>query len=190
MTCIVGLVYKGSVYIGGDSAGTSGTDIKIRLDPKVFIIQKRFIIGFTSSFRMGQLLNFSFKPTLQMKAQSDYEYMCSDFISAVRKCFNDGGFMEKDKTDGNRDEGGNFLVGYRGVLYEIGEDFQVGINEEPYCSVGCAEDYAHGSLYTTAMLRMSPKRRITLALEVATHFSTAVRPPFIILRLPHPTKKH
>lgn len=188
MTCIVGLVHKGTVYMGGDSAATGGTDIKVRLDPKVFIVKEKFIIGFTSSFRMGQLLRFSLKPVLHLNGLSDYAYMCTGFIDSVRKCFKDGGYMGKDKSDSEREEGGGFLVGYRGVLYEIEQDFQVGINKEPYCSVGCGEDYAHGSLFTTAKLGMSPRKRIITALETATHFSAAVRPPFILLELP-PAKK-
>lgn len=188
MTCIVGWVHKGTIYMGGDSAAVGGMDIKVRLEPKVFIVNNSFIIGFTGSIRMGQLLRFSLKPGMQRKSQTDYEYMCTDFINTVRKCFTAGGFMGKDKEDGEREEGGSFLVGYHGVLYEIASDFQVGINSEPYCSLGCGEDYAHGSLFTTAKLNLSPQEKITYALETATHFSTGVRPPFIILQLP-PSKK-
>jgi hypothetical protein len=36
MTCIVGLVDKGDVYIGGDSAGVAGLSLSIRADEKVF----------------------------------------------------------------------------------------------------------------------------------------------------------
>ncbi len=36
MTCIVGLVDNGKVYIGGDSAGCAGYDVRIREDQKVF----------------------------------------------------------------------------------------------------------------------------------------------------------
>lgn len=188
MTCIVGLVHKGAVYMGGDSAGVGGQDVKIRLDPKVFIVKRRFIIGFTNSFRMGQLLRFSLKPALQLKTQSDYEYMCTSFIDSVRRCFSTGGYMGKDKEDGEREEGGHFLVGYRSVLYEIAGDFQVGINNEPYCSIGCGDEYAHGSLFTSDKLNLCPKKKIICALETATHFSGAVRPPFIILKLPPPNR--
>lgn len=184
MTCIVGFVHQGTVYMGGDSAASDGTNVKVRLDPKVFIVQKRFLIGFTSSFRMGQLLRFSLKPALQKKGQSDYEYMCTGFINAVRKCFAAGGYMGKDKDEGEREEGGSFLVGYKGVLYEIESDFQVGINKEPFCSIGCGDDYAHGSLFTTAQLDLSPEERILYALQTAQHFSGAVLPPFIMLQLP------
>lgn len=51
MTAIVGLVEKGNVYIGGDSAGVAGLSISIRGDEKVFKVGP-FIMGFTSSFRM------------------------------------------------------------------------------------------------------------------------------------------
>ena len=36
MTCIVGLVEKGNVYIGGDSAGVGGYSLTVRADRKVF----------------------------------------------------------------------------------------------------------------------------------------------------------
>ncbi len=36
MTCIVGLIEKGIVYIGGDSASTDNCDIKTIKSPKVF----------------------------------------------------------------------------------------------------------------------------------------------------------
>ena len=61
MTCIVGLEHKGKVYIGGDSAGVAGYSLSVRADQKVFI-NGNFIFGFTSSFRMGQILRFGFNP--------------------------------------------------------------------------------------------------------------------------------
>ena len=57
MTCIVGLIDGRRVWMGGDSAGVSGLDITVRADAKVFR-NGDFLIGFTSSFRMGQLLAF------------------------------------------------------------------------------------------------------------------------------------
>ena len=36
MTCIVGLVHEGVVYIGGDSAGVAGLSLTVRADEKVF----------------------------------------------------------------------------------------------------------------------------------------------------------
>jgi len=93
MTCIVGFIDKNNdVYIGGDSAGVSGLEIHERKDVKVFHTGN-FLIGYTSSYRMGQLLRFKLKVEDQKPSQSDYEYMCTNFIDAVRKCLKlDNGF--------------------------------------------------------------------------------------------------
>ncbi len=121
MTCIIGLVHDGNVYIGGDSAGVSGLSVSIRADEKVFS-NGPFIMGFTTSFRMGQLLRYKFDPPQQTSNQSDMQYMVTSFIDAARACFSANGFGDKDAT-----EGGTFLVGYKGKLYNIGSDYQVGI---------------------------------------------------------------
>jgi len=183
MTCIIGFVEKdnGIVYVGGDSAGVTGLDVCIREDPKVFLVQNKFIIGYTTSFRMGQLLHFSFNPPDQKKDQTDYEYMCTNFINEAMKCFDAGKFgpeHEKEKR------GGSFLVGYKGNLYHIESDFQVGILKDPFWSVGCGAHFALGALYATSGLKMPTEKRITLALQTAVKFSGGVRPPFVILHLP------
>lgn len=93
MTCIVGYLDKKTkkVTIGGDSAGSSSNRVTIRKDVKVFK-NDDFVIGCTSSFRMIQLLRFSFKPP-EIKLKDIYEYMCTDFINVVRNCFKDGGYI-------------------------------------------------------------------------------------------------
>jgi hypothetical protein len=173
MTCIVGLVDKGDVYIGGDSAGVSGYSISIRSDEKVFI-NGPFIMGFTSSFRMGQLLRYKLSVPKQTTDQDDMNYMVSDFVDSVRKCF-------KDNDYGKPDEGGVFLVGYNDKLYAIHSDFQVAICARGYDSVGCGHDIAKGSLFTSVGLK--PEQRINLALSAASNHSAGVAPPFTIIKL-------
>ena len=177
MTCIIGLVDKGNVYMGGDSAGIAGLSISIRSDEKVFI-NGPFLIGFTTSFRMGQLLHYKFDPPKQTVNQDDMKYMVTDFIDAVRRCFADNGFGSmSDKSDNS---GGNFLVGYKGKLYNIGSDFQVGIPKCGYDAIGCGFDIALGAMYAT--VGKKPEDRITLALNAATQFSAGVAPLFKILK--------
>jgi len=57
MTCIVGIAQEGKVWIGADSAAVSGQDIRATALRKVFR-RGQFLIGYTSSFRMGQLPQF------------------------------------------------------------------------------------------------------------------------------------
>src|SRR5271166_2425691 len=106
MTAIVGLVDNGDVYIGGDSAGVAGLSLSIRSDEKVFG-NGPFLCGFTSSFRMGQLLRYKFSPPAQTVHQNDMEYMVTSFIDACRQCFSANGYGDEKAT-----VGGTFLVGY------------------------------------------------------------------------------
>jgi len=181
MTCIIGYVQKETVYIGGDSAGVAGLDITLRKDPKVFK-NRGFVMGFTTSFRMGQLLMSSkFKPKKQKKTQSDYDYMITEFIDTVMKLFKDSGYLRIN--DENQEYGGNFLVGYKGVLYSIDSDFQVGISILNYDAVGCGESYAKGAMEVLTNLPqvgLKPEDIITQALEVVAKHSGGVSAPFII----------
>lgn len=176
MTCIVGFVdnKNNRVVIGADSAGVSGFDITLRKDEKVFKVGD-FVIGCTSSFRMIQLLRYSLNlPRVYDK--DIYEYMCTDFIYAVRECFAEGGFLQRYK-DGD-DKGGVFLVGYKNRLFRVDSDFQVGEALQEYDSCGCGEPYALGSIFNTS--KTDAKRIVLDALKCAENFSGGVRSPFVI----------
>jgi ATP-dependent protease HslVU (ClpYQ) peptidase subunit len=174
MTCIVGLLENGNIYMGGDSAGVGGYSLSTRKDEKVFI-NGEFIFGFTTSFRMGQLLRYSLDPPERYPKIDVYKFMVNDFINAVRKCLKDGGYAQKDKEE---ELGGTFLVGYQGRLFEIEDDYQVAEVFENYASCGCGFDLALGSLFSTE--GQEPEKRVRMALEAAAKFSAGVSPPFNI----------
>lgn len=187
MTIIVGLVDKKNktIYMGGDSAGVGGNyDLRQRKDVKVFI-NNGFIIGYTTSFRMGQLLRFRFKPPKIEKGVSVYEYMCTDFIDKAREVFKAGGFATiADSVE----SGGTFLVGVRNRLFEIQDDFQVAEGLTNYAACGCGEAVAMGSLHSTHHLKVSSDKRVKMALEAAQALSAGVRGPFVIERLKYNTE--
>jgi ATP-dependent protease HslVU (ClpYQ) peptidase subunit len=170
VTCIVGIAEEGKVYLGGDSAGVSGLDINVRKDRKVFN-NGEFVMGFTSSFRMGQILQYDFVPP-KVDEDDVMRYMVKKFIPEVRKCLKDAGYTT---VSNNVETGGTFLVGVRGRLFEIHSDFQVGETVIGFSACGCGESYALGSLYTSTG---SPEERLEEALEAATQFSAGVCGPF------------
>ncbi len=188
MTCIIGLEHDGKVSIGGDSAGVNGSlDIRIRTDEKVFI-NGPMIFGFTSSFRMGQLLRYSLKVPEQLGSETDdYKFMCTRFIDEVRTCLKNGGYAS---VKNGVDEGGYFLVGYRGKLYRVESDFQVGKSVQPYEAVGCGEAFAMGAMRTIFGLSgsdvsgrsLDPAEKIRMALSTASVFSAGVSAPFFVLQ--------
>ena len=176
MTCIVGVSQSGKVCIGADSAGTGGWDQRIRSDLKVFV-NGPMVFGFTSSFRMGQLLRYRLDvPHHSADVTDDLAYMTGPFIDAVRQCLKDGGFAT---TKDGAEVGGTFLAGYRGSLYCIQSDYQVEMTAEPYNAVGCGHAYALGALFHSG--RLAPQVRIEQALEASAAFSAGVAGPFTII---------
>ena len=179
MTCIVGMLDKQTdkVIIGGDSAGVADSNIYIRKDSKVFK-NGEFIIGCTSSFRMIQLLRFSFTPP-EIGDKDIYEYMCTDFINTVRECFKNGGYLQKH-TDGD-EKGGTFLVAYKNRLFKVENDFQVCETINGFDSCGCGEDFALGVLFTLEKEELTTEQKLTKALEAAEFLSTGVSSPFVLI---------
>ncbi len=169
------------MWIGGDSAGVSGLDLRVRKDEKVFVTGE-YVMGFTTSFRMGQLLRYTLKvEAYPLDGSNHAAFMSTVFIDAVRKCLGDGGFREKkDEVE----SGGTFLVGVRGDLYFVDDDFQVGRLHENFAAIGCGQFYAMGALAATAHLDWTPRHRLNRALAVAEKYSVAVRRPFVVKRSP------
>jgi hypothetical protein len=185
VTAVVGLVHDGTVYLGGDSAGVAGMQLTVRADPKVFT-NGPYAMGFTSSFRMGQLLHYGFTPPKPLgqgveESQDVPRFMATTFIDAVREALKTGGWLKKDS---DREEGGTFLVGAVGRLFEVNSDFQVGEAAAGYAAVGCGDELALGALYATAKTRMAPDKRVHLALQAAERFSAGVRGPFTVVEAP------
>lgn len=182
MTCIVGFSTKGKVYIGGDSAGvdTSTYGITIRRDPKVFR-NGPCIMGFTTSFRMGDLLHYALTVPERHPDEDIDKWMRTTFVDAVRGALKTGGFANKENEV---EHGGTFLVGYEGRLFAVYDNYQVEEAVDPYNAVGCGEEYAKGAM--AAMIRagdIAPEDMIRIALEITERNCAGVRAPFNIVTL-------
>ncbi|MDB5042182.1 MAG: hypothetical protein JWN27_2908 [Candidatus Eremiobacteraeota bacterium] len=179
MTCIVGWIENGVVTIGGDAAAVSGLRVTQRVAPKVFI-NGPMVFGFTSSFRMGDLLQHAFTVPEQRGSESVDKYMRTTFIDAVRSCLKTGGFARKENEV---ERGGTFLVGYEGRLFYIDSDYQVGESTDGFDAVGCGDEFARGAM---AILRAGPsvdvEAKLRRALEVAAKYSGGVSPPFAFVQ--------
>jgi ATP-dependent protease HslVU (ClpYQ) peptidase subunit len=181
MTAIVAIAHDGQIWMGGDSAAGGGNwSVRVRTDRKVVRVGE-FLMGFTTSFRMGQLLAHTFVPPRRQVGQDLFAFMVADFVPAIRRCFEAGGWARQDQ---GVNTGGVFLVGHAGRLFQIDSDFQVAEHADGYSACGCGEDYALGALFAT---KGKPEDRVRKALEAASAFSGAVLEPFYIEHLPSPT---
>ncbi len=125
---------------------------------------------------MGQLIRYSLRPP---KPKGEIEkFMATKFVDALRDCLKTGGWARKEN---DREEGGTFLVGIRGKLFTVYDDYQVAIAADGFAAVGCGDQIALGALYATAGAGLKPRRRIKIALQAAERFSTDVRGPFVCL---------
>ena len=93
-----------------------------------------------------------------------------------------GGWARKENE---REEGGTFLVGVRGELFTIMEDYQVGQSADGFDAVGSGTDLALGALYATREGPFRPRQRVRMALAAAERFNAGVRGPFLVKSL-HP----
>ena len=179
MTCIVGLIHKETVYMGGDSLGSNGNTGNIYKNKKIFKLKDspEILVGYTASYRMGQLLQYSsglFEELALMKNQIDEEYLVNKFAQNTRKLFTDGGF-------GKDNVGGTFIISFKDKLYEVESDYSILEPKNGYCSVGSGGDFANASLFTTRDMSFTPQERIIKALEAAENFSIGVKRPFYII---------
>jgi ATP-dependent protease HslVU (ClpYQ) peptidase subunit len=175
MTCIVGLIDGGDVYLGGDSALSTGNEIIAQRQPKVFRVGD-FLIGCSGSARIKLLLSYAFNPPKRPFAKDLESYMATDFLNAMRKCFKDGGLARKDSEV--ESYYGSILIAHRGRLFHLGSNYSLFEAHCGYDAVGSGAEVAKGALYATRLL--PPRERLLLALEAAATHVEGVRPPFTI----------
>lgn len=182
-TCIVGIKHNGIVYIGCDSMAGNSDYGFISNNKKIFHVQNRaeIVCGYTTSFRMGQLIQYSDslfnEDDFLIDGRIDEKYMVNVFVPNLQNLFSKGGFEE---VINNYHLGGTFLLGYRDKLFLIQNDYSVLESVDDYMACGCGESYALASLYTTEDCDMSVDCRIKKALESAAKYSYGVSAPFYI----------
>jgi ATP-dependent protease HslVU (ClpYQ) peptidase subunit len=188
MTCIVALINENKVFLGGDAAASDDKSGLIfqRTDPKVFKVGQ-FGIGFVDSFRMGQILQYSWTPPVY-KPTSGYrnldKFLRTRFVESVKEAFKENGYGNQNPGTEDGDEGGIFIITVQGAgrIFTMDSDFHIGEADVQYMAEGAGQELALGSLYSTAQIK-TPRKRVRMALEAATKFNMSVRPPFTIIEV-------
>jgi hypothetical protein len=181
MTCCVGLVYEGTVFMGVDAASANDNwEMIARKDAKMFRTGG-YLVSFTGSYRMGQLLQYELTLNPPFPGVDPFAYMVSVVIPAIRNTFKEGGFLARENE---REEGGVFLVGFSGRLFFVHSDFQVGETITPYFAVGSGAQNALGALHAAYTLTppanaLQAKSILLTALSAAALWNAAVREPFL-----------
>ncbi len=176
MTCIVGVKHKGEVYIGGDSNGSCVSQhTKIhRKDKKVFI-RHGIAYGFTSSYKMGQILQYHMPEIISEKLikRDVFEFVVTELVPKYRNILKLKGYS---KINNNVEVGGTFLIGLKGRLFSIEDDFQVAESLDNYTAIGSGDQLALSSMETIQRLmpKMKPECKIERAIKTAAKFNITV----------------
>lgn len=178
MTGIAGLVSGGQVWLAGDRAGVEqGHYLTILGQPKVFR-RGNMVFGYTSSFAMGHALQHRMTiPDLPDDTQVEAldRWVAIEFMDAVRETFRGSGFM---KTENGRETGGQFLMGVRGELYAVDDDFHAHRTMAGMAACGSGVSVILGALFVS---KGRPEDRLLGALAAAQEFTTSVRAPFDVI---------
>lgn len=186
MTCIVGYAKGGVVTLGADSADSDGFTYRTESYGKLFTLiytragegvgtGLKMVLGFTTSWRMGQLLTTMRLPVFS--SGRPVKYMIEEFIPTVRKVLKEGGFAE---IENNRETGGTFLVGFEGHLFTVWDTYQ--INEAEYAAVGSGTYHAEAGMFVAKGYGEADTYKILRqGLLAAEHHVATVGAPFTFL---------
>ena len=173
MTCVVGIESDGIVLLGGDSSclDEEGDAVITQRQSKVFRKKNGYVIGFSGSFQVGDLLKYRVDFPERFTIDNHHRLISE----AIEKAFKDA------KMKNNEDW--NALIGFKDRLYIVQADFYCYRHSRPYAAIGAgaAVAVALGTLSTLekkASKKMTGRARLKMALENAQMFSANVRAPW------------
>lgn len=167
MTIVVGVVDKKGVWLAADSKGVSGWDQANRRDKKIFI-KHGIGYGFTSSYRMGQILQYHSEDIKSdLRKEDAHAYVVSCLVPMWRKILQENGYTQ---INSNREETGTFLVVVDGKLFAVHSDMQVAERVDGFDAVGCGDSYALGAIYA-APQNMDNYELAKIGVKAACYFS-------------------
>jgi ATP-dependent protease HslVU (ClpYQ) peptidase subunit len=168
MTVIAAISDGKKVYMGGDSALSTGDHVFLSADPKVFE-RDGIVVGFCGSILFGELVALTKFPA---KGKDVDLWVRGDVCEALRMAAIRRG---RDISDGDDSEA---ILGIGGQIYVITSGPVAYRVRGSYAAIGSGGPWAEGSLYSTDGGGMSIKERIVTALEAAEIHCSAVRSPW------------
>ena len=115
MSCVVGLLQNGKLYLGSDGLATTEDGERRPVICIKLFTNKDYLIGYTGSVRHGQLLGPRF---------FEPPSIIYDFPEIVRLKFEEKGAMLISEN-AQQMHASNFLIGHKGRLFELLIDFQM-----------------------------------------------------------------
>ena len=179
MTCIIGIVKEGNVWMGADRMISLGNTKSISQEPKI-VKKGDILMGFSGSLRGSNALKYQFKPPIIPEACSSMEYMVAKFVPQIRQLLKDEGISKIDSNEETSDN--SFLVALKrdNSLFSVGSSYAVA-QAAKTAGVGVGWKIAMGALHALEGQGKTPEEMITAALQAAVDLCAFVSPPFDIM---------
>jgi len=188
MTLIIGIdLQLGKdkyLYLAGDKCGSDGFSKDNYIKPKIF---KRddYAFGYTSSFRMGQLLEHS-NISKDLPSWKEEENVYTSFVDWAKTSMKNGGYLQENNGVAS---GGNFIFFNGKSLYEVQSDFSILVPNDGLLAVGQGEYHAKGimraymSLVKENKVKFNIDDLIELVYKTVSSLTTGVSYEYDVLKL-------
>lgn len=178
------------VAVQGPSWAVIGSDSQVSEDNKKYLLPSKFgklthtgayIIGVAGDLRAVNILAHNFRPPNPGKNTGELldKFMTLRFIPKLKSCF-DANFYGKDNEHGSL-----LMVLVKGVVYEVGSDYDCIRDTRGLYSIGSGSSFALGALHAlegSRPLTMSvAKEMVRAALLASCSYDSGTSEPVTIV---------
>lgn len=177
--------------VQGSGWAVVGSDSQVTEDSKKFTLKKEFskllrngpyIIGVAGDLRAVNILTHNFSPPTPLRGVGEDEldkFMATKFIPELKACF-DKNFYKQDA-----EQGSSLVVLLRGVVYEVGSDYDFIRDAGGVYSIGTGSAFALGALHALGQQGSNTlaraKERVAAALEASCSYDSMTSAPITIV---------
>jgi ATP-dependent protease HslVU (ClpYQ) peptidase subunit len=181
MTVIVGVVQRGTVWLGADRCVSDGSgNITVVTMPKLFRLGD-CLCGTAGSVRVLNILRSIDVP--KRKQRQSVDGYVHTVVEGVREAIGEFGALTIKENQHSTDN--NLLIAVAGRLFVTDGLFAIMEPAAPYFATGAGDEYAMGALHALSRPGGELGRpAVVAALEAAAAFRADVSPPFDVLALP------
>lgn len=182
MTTLVGIQGRSWALLGSDTRITSdGAIYRMPKNQSKIVEVDGIMIASAGDVRGGNILEHGLKiPKVTVK--SDEQFITSYFIPAIRQAFSDAGY---EKTlEGISTHETEFLVAYKGKIYEIDSDYSWVQDSRNIYALGSGGAIALGALATLvgdSITKTEARKWALKALDIASSYNADTAPPYHVV---------
>lgn len=170
MTCIVAFkTVEGHTVLAGDFMASNGHSFRKVRSAKIFKKAENCAIGYTDSFRMGQILEHVWSMPDRSVNCDDEEYLYINIVESLRTTFSALNYG----TKGAKEEYfGSFLLVYKDRIFEVQGNMSMLEFVEDMCAVGSGQDAALGAMMALGTPTLDQVEGYLEQVFMATNFVT------------------